>query len=126
MWASEIMGAGCAALAQVFIRKTVFTEKTTAIVFYFTLTSTVLSLLTIPFGWEMPGSREAMLLILAGLFGGIGQILLTSSYRFADASVIAPFVTTYVIGSGLPRNLFQTISKIFWEMVPARFERGAS
>ena len=44
-----LMGAGCAALAQVFIRKMVFTEKTSAIVFYFTVTSTVLSLLTIPF-----------------------------------------------------------------------------
>jgi prephenate dehydratase len=30
-------------------------------------------------------------LILAGLLGGVGQILLTSSYRFADASLIAPF-----------------------------------
>lgn len=92
-----LMGAGCAALAQVFIRKMVFTEKTSAIVFYFTVTSTLLSLLTIPFGWVMPGPREAMLLILAGLFGGIGQILLTSSYRFADASVIAPFEYTSMI-----------------------------
>lgn len=86
-----LMGAGCAALAQVFIRKLVFTEKTSAIVFYFTVTSALLSLLSSPFGWVMPAPREAMLLILAGLFGGIGQILLTSSYRFADASVIAPF-----------------------------------
>ncbi len=31
------------------------------------------------------------MLILAGFLGGVGQALLTSSYRFADASVIAPF-----------------------------------
>jgi drug/metabolite transporter (DMT)-like permease len=31
------------------------------------------------------------LLVLAGLLGGVGQVLLTSSYRHADASVIAPF-----------------------------------
>jgi drug/metabolite transporter (DMT)-like permease len=31
------------------------------------------------------------LLICAGLLGGVGQILLTSSYRHADASLIAPF-----------------------------------
>lgn len=31
------------------------------------------------------------MLVAAGLFGGLGQVLLTSSYRHADASVIAPF-----------------------------------
>ena len=92
-----LMGAGCAALAQVFIRKMVFTERTSAIVFYFTLTSTMLSLLTIPFGWVIPAPREAILLILAGVFGGLGQILLTSSYRFADVSVIAPFEYVSII-----------------------------
>jgi len=30
-------------------------------------------------------------LILAGLLGGLAQIFLTSAYRFADASVVAPF-----------------------------------
>jgi drug/metabolite transporter (DMT)-like permease len=34
---------------------------------------------------------EALLLVLAGLFGGIGQLLLTESYRHADASTIATF-----------------------------------
>jgi len=92
-----LMGAGCAALAQVFIRKMVFTERTSAIVFYFTVTSTLLSLLTIPFGWAIPAPRAAAFLVLAGLFGGVGQILLTSSYRFADASVIAPFEYTSMI-----------------------------
>ena len=31
------------------------------------------------------------MLVAAGLLGGVGQILLTSSYRWADASVVAPF-----------------------------------
>jgi drug/metabolite transporter (DMT)-like permease len=84
-------GAVFAALAQVFVRKLVMTEKTPAIVFYFSLTATVLSLTTIPFGWVIPAPREAGLLILCGLLGGVGQILLTSSYREADASVVAPF-----------------------------------
>lgn len=83
--------AVCAALAQVFVRKLVNTEKTSAIVFWFSVTATVLSLLTLPFGWVVPAWETACLLILAGFLGGIGQILLTSSYRFADASVIAPF-----------------------------------
>ena len=84
-------GAVFAALAQVFVRKLVMTEKTPAIVFYFSLTATILSLATLPFGWVIPTPTEAALLISAGLLGGVGQIFLTSSYREADASLVAPF-----------------------------------
>jgi drug/metabolite transporter (DMT)-like permease len=84
-------GAVFSALAQVFVRKLVAGEKTATIVFYFSVTSTLLSLVTIPFGWVMPTPVEAATLVAAGLLGGVGQILLTSSYRFADASVVAPF-----------------------------------
>lgn len=84
-------GAVFAALAQVFIRKLVMTEATFAIVFYFSLTASVLSLVTLPFGWVWPTTTEAALLVGTGLLGGLGQILLTSSYREADASLVAPF-----------------------------------
>jgi len=86
-----ILSATAAALAQIYIRKLVRTEQTSAIVFYFSLTATFLSLLTLPFGWVMPGGWVFSLLVLSGVLGGVAQIFLTSSYRFADASVIAPF-----------------------------------
>ncbi|MBD3763164.1 MAG: DMT family transporter [Rhodobacterales bacterium] len=84
-------GAVFAALAQVFVRKLVMTEGTASIVFWFSVSATVMSLVTLPFGWVVPSPGQAALLVTAGLLGGIGQILLTSSYREADASVIAPF-----------------------------------
>jgi len=84
-------GAVFTALAQVFVRKLVATESTSAIVFWFSVTATVLSLVTLPFGWAVPSPTQTGLLIVAGLLGGVGQILLTSSYRWADASVVAPF-----------------------------------
>ncbi|CAN1516580.1 RhaT Permeases of the drug/metabolite transporter (DMT) superfamily [Paracoccaceae bacterium] len=84
-------GAVFAALAQVFVRKLVMTEATSAIVFWFSLTATLLSLVTLPFGWVWPTQREAAILVGAGLLGGVGQIFLTSSYREADASLVAPF-----------------------------------
>lgn len=84
-------GAVFAALAQVFVRKLVVEESTAGIVFWFSITATCLSLVTLPFGWVIPAPREAALLVAAGLLGGLGQILLTSSYRHADASVVAPF-----------------------------------
>lgn len=92
-----LMGAVCAALAQVFVRKLVQTERTAAIVFWFSITATCLSLLTLPWGWVWPSAGQFITLILAGLAGGIGQILLTSSYRHADASLIAPFEYTSML-----------------------------
>lgn len=84
-------GAVFSALAQVFVRKLVLAEKTATIVFWFSVTASVLSLATLPFGWVWPTPAEAALLVGAGLLGGVGQILLTSSYREADASLVAPF-----------------------------------
>lgn len=86
-----LMGAVMAALAQVFVRKLVATEGTAAIVFWFSITSSLLALLTLPWGWVVPTWDVVAMLICAGLFGGLGQIFLTSSYRFADASLVAPF-----------------------------------
>ncbi|MBP7241228.1 DMT family transporter [Amaricoccus sp.] len=88
---AALLGAVFAALAQVFVRKLVHSEQTSAIVFYFSLTAALLSLATLPFGWAWPTAGEAGLLVAAGLLGGVGQILLTESYRHAETSVIAPF-----------------------------------
>lgn len=88
---TALLGAVFSALAQVFARKLVATETTGSIVFYFSLMSTCLALLTLPFGWKFPTPLEAAFLIVAGLLGGVGQILLTESYRHAEVAVIAPF-----------------------------------
>ncbi|WP_304616305.1 DMT family transporter [Paracoccus sp. (in: a-proteobacteria)] len=88
---AALTGAICAALAMIFVRKLVRSERTSAIVFWFSITGSGLSLLTLPFGWVLPDGRTLVLLVMTGLLGGVGQILLTSAYRHADASVVAPF-----------------------------------
>lgn len=106
-----LTGAVFGALAAVFIRKMVAVETTSSIVFYFSLTSTVLSLATIPYGWVWPGWGLTALLILAGLLGGTAQIFMTQAFREADASLIAPFdyasmlfalIIGYVVFSEVP------------------------
>jgi drug/metabolite transporter (DMT)-like permease len=96
-------GAILTAFALMQVRKLTRTERTEAIVIYFFISASVLSLATIPFGWTMPTPQQAALLIGAGFAGGFGQLLMTSSYRYADMSVIAPFeyvslLLTLVIG----------------------------
>lgn len=86
-----LIGAVLAALAQIFIRKLVQGERTSAIVFWFSISAAGLSLVTLPFGWVWPDARTLALLVGAGLLGGLAQILLTSAYRYADASLVAPF-----------------------------------
>ncbi len=78
------------ALAGIQIRRLTATEPTGAIVVYFSIGSALFALLTLPFGWVIPSPRDTLLLVLAGLLGGIGQLMLTQSYRYAPASTIAP------------------------------------
>jgi drug/metabolite transporter (DMT)-like permease len=105
-----LMGAVFAALAQVFVRKLVQTERTAAIVFWFTVTSSLLALCTIPWGWAVPSWSAVIMLVCAGLLGGVGQILLTSSYRYADASLVAPFdYTSMILALGIGYFIFAEV-----------------
>lgn len=89
--ACVLISAVLRALAQIHIRKLVATEETSAIVFFFSLTATSLSLLTIPFGWAWPGWFGFGLLAASGFIGGVAQIFLTSAYKHAEAALLAPF-----------------------------------
>ncbi|AJE45009.1 DMT family transporter [Celeribacter indicus] len=85
-------GACLSAIVQLHVRNMVRTESTTSIVFWFSVSCTVAGLFTLPFSeWVVPSPYYATLLVLAGLIGGVGQVFLTSCYRYADASLIAPF-----------------------------------
>ncbi|MCB1363395.1 MAG: DMT family transporter, partial [Rhodobacteraceae bacterium] len=87
-----VLGATlCRALVQIQVRVMVETEPASAIVFYFSATAAALSLLTLPFGWVVPDPRTAALLVSAGLLGGVAQMLITSAFRFAPASMLAPY-----------------------------------
>lgn len=92
-----LLGACCGAAATIQIRRLTTTESTGAIVLYFTLLTTALGGATVLLGWKMPGATDLAILVGIGILGGIGQILMTQSYRFADASLIAPFDYTTII-----------------------------
>jgi len=95
--ACALLGAICSAGAMVQVRRLTGTEKTGAIVFYFFILASALSFCTIVFGWKMPDATDLALFVLGGILGGVGQILMTECYRYADASVIAPFEYTTMI-----------------------------
>ncbi|WP_185983103.1 DMT family transporter [Aureimonas mangrovi] len=94
---ASLFAAMLAAVAMIQIRRLVRREKTATIVVYFSLTSSLLALLTLPFGWVWPTWEQGLLLVGAGLCGGVGQLLLTACYRYADTSTIAPFEYTSLV-----------------------------
>lgn len=83
--------------AMVLVRKLVQTERTPTIVLYFSLFASVFSLGTLPFGWAALSWQALGLMALAGFCGGVAQLLLTASYRYADVSTIAPFEYTSIV-----------------------------
>jgi len=94
------------AFALMFLRKMSGGEHAITITFYFSLTFMVCSALTAIRGWPMPTSEQWLLIVGAGLFGVFGQVLMTYSYRYAEASTIAPLDYSNMIMSIVLGYLF--------------------
>jgi drug/metabolite transporter (DMT)-like permease len=58
--------------------------------FYFSLSITLLSFLTIPQGWIMPDLRDFILLSFVGIFGGVANLWLSQSYKYSEVSLVTP------------------------------------
>ncbi len=72
------------------IRQLSTSEPVWLISFYFSLSITLLSLLTIPQGWVMPSLNHLVLLTLIGIFGGVANLWLSQSYRYSEVSLVTP------------------------------------
>jgi drug/metabolite transporter (DMT)-like permease len=78
-------------------RRLTDSETTSSIVLYFSLICTIAGACTLPFAWHQPTLPELAALIAIGLLGGLSHIFLTASYRYAAASVVAPFDYTAML-----------------------------
>ena len=72
-------------------------EHPLAITFYFSLTTVICSALTAVSGWPMPTAEQWFFIVVAGVFGVFGQLLMTMSYRYAEASTLAPLDYTNLL-----------------------------
>ena len=72
------------------IRQLSTTEPVWLISFYFSLSITLLSLITIPQGWVMPSLNHLGLLTLIGIFGGVANLWLSQSYKYSEVSLVTP------------------------------------
>lgn len=118
---AALCGAIFSAFAMLQVRALVQTERSETIVTYFFVSASIISLMTVPFGWVWPTPEQAALLVGAGVFGGVGQLLLTNCYRHADMSVIAPFeyvslILTIIIGFVIFADV-PTLNMIFGALI---------
>jgi len=72
------------------IRQLSSTEPVWLISFYFSLSITLLSFLTIPQGWVMPSFNHFIILSLVGIFGGVANLWLSQSYKYSEVSLVTP------------------------------------
>jgi drug/metabolite transporter (DMT)-like permease len=92
------VGAACAVTAAftnagavIQTRRLTDSETTASIVFYFSLVCSLAGLATLPFAWVTPSATQLAALVAIGVIGGLSHLFLTESYRYAPASVVAPF-----------------------------------
>ena len=93
------------------IRQLSTSEPAWLISFYFSLSITFLSFLTIPQGWVMPNLNHFILLSLIGIFGGVANLWLSLSYKYSEVSLVTPLKYLALV--------FAVIFGYFiWEEVP--------
>ena len=103
------------ACVAISVRSLSKTEANYTIAFYFTLLCTLLGLATIFFSdWIMPTLIDFVLFFVLGLCGSVANLLLTQSYRLAEASLVTPIkylslvfaiIFGYFIWSEIPKIL---------------------
>ena len=101
-----LAGGMFAAAAKVTVRRLGQTEPTLRIVLYFSLVVMLIAAIPLSWTWQTPTLQEWGLLFLMGLFGTLGQLLLTRGYSVAAASRVAPFTYFSVVFAALYGYLF--------------------
>jgi drug/metabolite transporter (DMT)-like permease len=89
------------ALAMAGIRRLTSTEPAVRIVFYFSLTATLVSAVPLAWAWQTPAPGLWLKLIAVGVLATSAQILMTRAYAHAPAAQVGPFSYGIVVFAGL-------------------------
>ncbi len=95
-------------------------EKTGTIAFYFTIASTLVGAVTVLSGWVQPTLSQWLCLIGIGIIGGIAQLLMTLSFSYAGAAVLAAYEYLAILWALLAGVIFfdEIPGTFFWLAVP--------
>ena len=90
-----------ASLRDIITRRISASESSLAILVFSILGMLLASLATAPFGWRPIGLTEIAVAGVSGILFGIAHYMMIESYRFAEASLVAPFRYTNLIWAPL-------------------------
>jgi drug/metabolite transporter (DMT)-like permease len=90
-----------ASLRDIVTRRISATESSLAILTFSALGLSAASLATLPFGWRPPSGADIAIAGVSGLLFGLAHYLMIESYRFAQASLVAPFRYTNLLWAPL-------------------------
>ena len=115
-----ILSAIISAFAYTIIKKLQSTEQSDTIVLWFLGLSTILPLLTVPLAcviplpfapWHMPPTTDLLGLLAGGISSLFSQQLMTRAYRYAPATIVAPFIYISTISTLI-------IAYFLWDEAP--------
>ena len=106
-----VSALGTAAVT-ITVRQLGGTENAAGIVFWFFVCSMIVGAVLLLFTGQTHGAEALLYLIGGGVAGGVAQLLMTASLRFAPVSVIAPFDYTQLIWAVL-------FGWLFWSAQPS-------
>jgi len=114
-----LAGGAFAAVAKVTVRRLSRSEPTARIVFYFAVLGGLVSAVPLAWAWKEPTAEQWLMVLVIGLFGTLGQILLTSGYAAAPTTRVAPFTYFSVVFGA-------AYGYLFWdEVLDLSFVAGA-
>ncbi len=116
-----VMFAILAAMAMLQVRQlSQMGEDSGAIAFYFAITGVLVGGVLMLSHWITPTLIQWLFLVFIGLTGGVAQILMTLSFKYAEASAMAAYEYLYVVWTVLIGVLFfdEIPSVYFWLALP--------
>jgi drug/metabolite transporter (DMT)-like permease len=115
-----ITGAFFAGSVKIMIRQMRLTDKPTTIVFYFCLSSSIVTFPMMLNNFVMPNMVEFLQLCLIGVMALAGQLTMTNAYRYAPASQLSIYTYLNIVFSSIWGFLF------WGELLESTFIIGAS
>lgn len=106
-----LISAVFAAMAMVSIRDLSKTEPTRRIVFYFSITATIISVFPMFWLWQTPDLKTLLAMVFAGFSATLGQLLLTHGYSLAPAAKVSPYSYNTILFAAI-------YGWIFWAETP--------
>ena len=96
-----LLSAACWALGLIITRQMQALDSVLTTLFWSNAVGLAATSVAVPFVWVTPNAYECVLLAVAALFSTAGQSLLIVAFRFAPASLLAPFSYSQMLWSVL-------------------------